>query len=138
MAKAMNPSEVGALAELAVANALTKVGHRVFVPFFNSHSRIDLVYVNDLGQVRRVQCKTGTVIENTVSFWTCSNTGGVRKAYVDEVDEFGVYCAVTGLVYLVPIGDVPTRSARLRLAPTRSNQARGIRWAEPYLVGAPW
>jgi hypothetical protein len=134
----MTPSEVGAITELAVANALTKAGYAVFVPFFNSHSRIDLMYADARGEPRRVQCKTGKVIENTVSFWTCSNTGGVRKAYTDDVDEFAVYCAETGFVYLVPISDVPTRQARLRLEPTRSNQALGIRWAEQYRLGPPW
>jgi hypothetical protein len=138
MAEAMTPSEVGALTELAVANALTRAGFTVFVPFFNAHSRIDLVYVDGPNRPQRIQCKTGTLVENTVSFWTCSNTGGVRETYVDDVDAFGVYCSATRLVYVVPVGDAPSRQARLRLEPPRNNQRRHIRWADQYVIGPPW
>ncbi len=134
----MNPSQVGAIAGFAVANALNRAGLVVFTPFFGGHSRVDLVYLNDVGVARRVQCKTARLADGYVSFYTCSNTGGVRRTYRDEVDEFGVYCVGNERVYIVPIEDVPTRAARLRVEPTRSNQSRGIRWAEPYLGGPPW
>ncbi len=131
-------SEIGATAELAVANALTKAGYAVFLPFFNAPSRIDLIFEDPLRGLRRVQCKFGRFTTDAVTFYTCSHTGGVERGYAGEVDEFGVYCKGRGLVYLVPIENVPRRFACLRLGPTKNNQQRGVRWAEPYVLGPPW
>jgi hypothetical protein len=134
----LNPSAKGAFAELAVANALNRAGNLVYVPWFNSHGRVDLVYVTPVGDVRRVQCKLAQLAGGVMRFWTSSHTGGVERDYVGQVDEFGAYCAETNLVYLVPIGAVPMRQACLRVNPTRSNQVKGIRWADDYVLGPPW
>jgi hypothetical protein len=134
----LSPSAVGARTEFAVASALVRAKCSVFLPLFNAHSRIDLVYESLTRDIRRVQCKTGHIEEGTVAFGTCSNTGGVRKTYDGDVDEFGVFCPDNGCVYLVPFADVPTRVARLRLVPTRSGQSKGVRWADTYLLGRPW
>lgn len=133
----MSTSELGARTELAVASALTTAGFTVFIPFFNAHSRVDLVYQRADG-VRRVQCKSGRLSGNVVGFYTCSHTGGVERGYIGEVEDFGVYCESNGLVYLVPVVDVPSRFATLRLAPARNNQVRGTRDAALYVVGRPW
>ena len=132
----MAPSEVGARAELAVATALTKTGRTVYLPFFNGHGRVDLVYESADGELRRVQCKTSRLSDGVVSFMVCSNTSNVRKTYAGDVDEFGVYSPELDLVYLVPISDVPRRMAHLRLDPPRNGQTHAIRWAEPYLLRA--
>ena len=131
------PSEVGAQAELAVATALAKAGRFVFAPFFSAHSRVDLVYLDDCGAARRVQCKTAQLVEGRLTFWVCSNTGNQRKDYQGQVDEFGVYSDALRQVYLVPVSDVPATQACLRLEPTRNGQGSGVRWAEPYLLGPP-
>ncbi|MEY2470120.1 MAG: hypothetical protein QOF21_2818 [Actinomycetota bacterium] len=123
---------MGALAEAAVALALTKEGYVVFVPFFSAHGRIDLIYQRPDGSVSRVQCKSARLVGDVMAFYTCSHTGGIRRDYRNEVDEFGVYCARTDSVYVIPVEDVPARQAHLRLGPTRNNQASGVRWAEPY------
>ena len=138
MSTAMSPSAKGALAELAVATALSRNGRNVFLPFFNAHSRVDLIYSTTAGALRRVQCKAAHVIKDVMHFYTCSHTGGVERGYLGEVDEFGVYCEETGCVYLVPVTDVPARLASLRLTRPRNNQLRGVRWAEPYVLGPPW
>jgi hypothetical protein len=132
-------SAVGATAELAVAAALTKRGSIVWVPFFAPHSRIDLVYATGTAETRRVQCTSGRLVdEHVMKFCTSSHTGGVERDCIGEVEEFGVYCAATNLVYMVPINDVPRRMAHLRLVPTPNNQAGGIRWADDYVLGPPW
>lgn len=128
----MTPSELGALAELAVATALTKLGRSVYLPFFNSHGRIDLVYEDERGELKRVQCKTARLVGDVIAFPCCSHTGGIERDYRGDADEFGVYCVENESVYLVPVGDVPTRVARLRVGPTRNNQASGVRWADVY------
>jgi hypothetical protein len=73
------PSEVGTQAEIAVATALAKAGRHVFIPFFSPHSRVDLIYLDDLGVSRRVQCKASNVVDGVITFWACSNTGTQRK-----------------------------------------------------------
>jgi hypothetical protein len=130
-----SPSAVGARTEFAVAAALAKANIPVYLPLFNAHSRVDLIYESIAGEIRRVQCKTGHIEDGAVAFWTCSNTGGVRKTYDGEVDDFGVFCAENRCVYLIPFADVPSRMARLRLAPPRNGQTHGVRWADNYLVG---
>jgi hypothetical protein len=130
-------SQVGARSERAIANALLDCGFAVFLPFFGGHERTDLVYLDRSGLARRVQCKTGRFTDGFVSFWTCSNTGGRRETYVGQVDDFGVYSSELEAVFLVPAADLPSRQARLRLSATKSSQAIGIRWAEPYRITPP-
>jgi hypothetical protein len=132
-----SPSEIGAQAELAVATALARSGRPVFVPFFNGHGRIDLVFEDETGRLNRVQCKTSRLNDGCIGFRTCSNTGNVPKEYAGEIDVFGVYSPELDAVFIVPIDDVPTRFCFLRVAPPANNQQRGIRWAAPYRLAPP-
>jgi len=127
------PSELGAQAELAVASALTRAGRQVYLPFFAAHTRVDLVFEDELG-LHRVQCKTSRLRGDVVTFATCSNTKHVRKDYRGEVDLFGVYSPELDQVFMVPVGDVPLRLGHLRLRPARNGQSKGIRWAADYVV----
>ncbi len=132
VARTLTTSELGALTELAVATALTKAGCAVFLPFFNAHGRVDLIYENPAGDLKRVQCKSARLSGDVMTFYTCSHTGGIERGYRGEADDFGVYCLETDEIYLVPVEDVPTRFASLRVGPAKNNQARRVRWAEPY------
>ena len=123
---------------MGVTSALLRAGLSVYLPFFNAHGRVDLIYEAPDGALRRVQCKAAHVIKDVVLFYTCSHTGGVERGYLGDADEFGVYCEETSSVYLVPVGDVPARLASLRLKRTRNNQLRGVRWASTYLLGPAW
>ena len=127
------PSALGAQAELAVASALTRAGRQVYLPFFAAHTRVDLVFEDELG-LHRVQCKTSRLRGDVVTFATCSNTKHVRKDYRGEVDLFGVYSPELDQVFMVPVGDVPLRLGHLRLRPARNGQSKGIRWAADYVV----
>ena len=84
------PSVVGSRAELAVATGLLRRGYDVFTPFFNAHSRVDLVAC-DGGPALKLQVKTSRVVDGAVGFWTCSNSKGVRQDYRGQIDAFGVY-----------------------------------------------
>jgi hypothetical protein len=130
------PSEVGGRAELAVAAALRLAGKRVYLPFFAADSRVDLVLEDETG-FHRVQCKTAHVRGDVVAFWTCSNTNHVRKDYRSDVDVFGIYSPDLDEVFLVPVGEAPSREASLRLGPTRNGQAKGVRWASDYRLVPP-
>jgi hypothetical protein len=127
------PSEIGARAEFAVANALVAAGKRVFVPVFGSDGRIDLIFEDGDG-LHRVQCKTARVDGGALYFRTCSNTRNVTKGYGGEVDFFGVFSPELDQVFLVPVADVPASYGYLRLAPTRNGQARRVRWAHGYRI----
>ncbi|HZN14461.1 MAG TPA: group I intron-associated PD-(D/E)XK endonuclease [Acidimicrobiales bacterium] len=128
----MTPSEVGARAELAIATALVAAGNSVYLPFFNPYGRVDLVYADSAGTLKRMQCKTSYLKDGCVAFRTCSNTGNVPVSYAGEVDVFGVYSPELDCVFIVPVDDAPTRRCFLRVAPPRNGQAKTVRWAEPY------
>jgi hypothetical protein len=130
------PSEQGARSEAAVASALVRSGREVYLPVFSAHGRVDLVYEGASGYVG-VQCKTARIVREVLVFMTCSKTGNVPKTYNGQVDEFGVYSPDTGLVYLLPADELPTRLCSLRLTPTRNGQAVGVRWAKDYELGPP-
>jgi hypothetical protein len=130
------PGTLGARAEAAVASALVRTGHAVFLPAFDTQGRVDLVYAA-AERLIRVQCKSARLIGSIIQFRTCSNTLNTPRTYTGEIDEFGVYSPDTGLVYLVPADDVPSRRCALRLSLALNGQAAGIRWASDYLLGPP-
>jgi hypothetical protein len=129
-----SPSNIGARAEVEVAAALTRVGKQVYLPLCTSHGRVDLIFADESG-LHRVQCKTSRLIDDVISFSTCSNTGGLRKDYQGQVDYLGVYSPDLGQVFLLPIDDLPSRGCHLRLGPARNAQQKGVRWAADYLIG---
>ena len=136
MDRLASPSAIGNRAEAAVASALVRVGKLVYLPAFGADGRVDLVYLDGL-RTLRVQCKTARRVGDVIFFKTCSNTANRPRSYDGEVDQFGVYSPDTGLTYLVPFEDVPTRGCTLRLLPARNGQAAGIRWARDYELGPP-
>src|SRR5439155_26640702 len=108
-------------------------GKDVYLRFFSAHGRVDLVFLDATG-LYRVQCKTSRVIGDVLHFRTCSNTNNLPRDYRGEIDLFGVYSPELDQVYLVPVADAPSRGCYLRLSPARNGQAKGIRWAEDYLL----
>ena len=132
----MSPSRIGAKAELEVATALARAGKHVYLPVFAADSRVDLIYLDDDG-VCRVQCKTSRLCGDVLIFRTCSNTKNVPKDYRGEIDVFGVYSPHLSQVFIVPVGDVPSRFAYLRLRPARNGQEKGVHWARDYVLTPP-
>lgn len=128
----MTPSEIGERAEAAVLAALVCTGREVLVPFA-SHRRYDLAYEEE-GRLVKIQCKTGSERGGVIAFRTASLGRGPARDYSGDADVFGVYCHSRGEVYLVPVADVPSRIAYLRLHPTGNGQEVGIRWASHYLL----
>jgi hypothetical protein len=135
-----HPKDVGDRTTLSVMLALRNCGHTVSVPF-GENCRYDLVLDDGL-RLARVQCKTGRLREGAVVFNTHSSYAHLpsprelRRTYEGEIEYFGVYCAETASVYLVPIDDVACRKeARLRVTASRNGQAKRIRLARNYRVG---
>lgn len=133
-----SPKVKGEKSEGMVLSALLRAGKVVLMPF-GDNQRYDLV-VDDAGVFTRVQCKTGRLRNGVMRFKTCSthyHRGGGSKHYRDQADVFGVYCPELDAVYLVPVADVPTYDAYLRVERTKNNMQKGIRDAELYKLITP-
>ena len=136
MLGASTPSRIGARTEAAVASALARAEFDVYLPIYSVNGRVDLVY-DRVGTLVRVQCKTARLIGTALRFATVSNTKNIPVSYAGEIDEFGIYAPATNMVYLVPIGDTPSRAGTLRIDPPLNGQAAKIRWAKDYELGPP-
>jgi PD-(D/E)XK endonuclease len=128
----VTPSEVGERAEAAILAALVAAGKRVLLPF-GGQRRYDLAY-EEYGRLVKVQCKSGRERNGAIIFRTHSDIRGERRDYREDIDLFGIYCHDRNEVYLVPVGDVPTSAAHLRLHPPRNGQHSKVRWAAQYLL----
>jgi hypothetical protein len=134
-----HPKDVGDDSTIAIIFALRRAGFRILMPF-GENTRYDLV-TDDGRSLRRVQCKTGRLRNGAVIFSTCSHYGHhpnpkvPRRDYLDDVDDFAVFCPAIGAVYLVPIEDLQTRTyGTLRIEPPRNGQYKRIRLAAAYEI----
>ncbi|HEX6455477.1 MAG TPA: group I intron-associated PD-(D/E)XK endonuclease [Solirubrobacterales bacterium] len=129
----MKTATKGNEAEAMILAALVERGFEVAVPF-GSGQPYDLIV--DLGgsELLKVQCKTGWEAKSCISFNARSTDHGQgRRAYFGLAHIFGVYFPPKRSVYLVPLGAVGF-NGWLRLAPTRNNQQKGIRFAADYEI----
>jgi len=127
------PDEKGAIAELAVAHAASKLHIGVFKPLTDGE-RYDLIF--DLRpRLMRVQCKWATRHGDVVVIRCYSSRrtidGVVSRAYSsDEIDAIAAFCLELDACYFIPFKLIAgQRNLQLRLGPTLNNQKRRIRWA---------
>jgi PD-(D/E)XK endonuclease len=132
-----HPKEIGDRSTLAIMFAFQLHRWEIYVPF-GENTRCDLIVDGGTG-LKRIQCKTGRLRNGAVLFATCSTYGHhpnpkvLKRNYIGEIDDFGVYCEQVGAVYIVPVEDVPpTGIATLRVTPPRNNQSQGVRLAAAY------
>jgi hypothetical protein len=129
-----HPVDIGVRSEVSLVNAFVQLGYAVFLPVGHNH-RCDLVLETD-GGLLRVQCKTGRLRRGTIQFNTVStrsNRHAVRRrGYGDDVDAFAIWCPRNGKAYMVPVADLATGMATLRVESPRNGQKRGVRWAADY------
>jgi len=130
----MNTKQVGDISQIKVMTRLLQKEYSVSVPF-GDNQRYDLIF--DDGNLKKVQCKTGRIKDNAITFPTAStyaHRGGKRKDYSNEIDFFGVYCPDNDTVYLVEIESIKEcgAAATLRLSPPKNNQTKGIRYAKDF------
>src|SRR5579871_2595375 len=120
------------------------VGYNVLVPYGDS-CRYDLVIEDGEGQFWRVQCKTawveggnqGYIKFATTSLRSRSTNGKVqysRASYQGQIDYFAVYSHELGKAYLIPANQATGNTMRLRLAPAKNNQEKGVKWAKDYEI----
>jgi PD-(D/E)XK endonuclease len=133
-----HPVDVGQRTEAIVLAELVKRGHTVLVPFGTNH-RYDFVLDTPHGFLR-VQCKTGRLSKGVIRFNTVSIRSNTKQSffrpYDGEADLFLVYCPETDRVYALDIEEAASGKGALRVAPTASGQAKGVRWAKEYELPA--
>jgi hypothetical protein len=136
----VNPSQKGAVAEIAVALQATKLGIPVYRPVAEG-GRTDMIL--DIAQrLLRVQCKwanrEGGVVNVRLRTSRRAKDGYVTTTYcAGEVDAVAAYCPDLERCYLLPISLVDGRTGiHLRLNRARNNQELGVTYAETYELGA--
>ena len=85
-----------------------------------------------------MQCKTariednGTVVASDTVNHNVAEKNRQRRHYQGQCDYFAVFCEELNKVYLIPVDQVGTNSANLRLVPAKNNQVRNVQWAKDY------
>jgi hypothetical protein len=131
----MTTDQKGAIAELAIQLAATKLGIDVYTPVAEG-GRSDMIF--DLEpKLWRVQCKWACRYGDVIVVRCYSNRrareGLRRRRYTaDEIDAFAAYCQELERCFFVPISEAPSNEIRLRLSPTRNNQRRFVKWADDF------
>ena len=127
----------GDISESAIITRFLQLGYVVLTPY-GGNQRYDLVIEDAEGKLWRVQCKTGRIDEGntTIMFSTAIRnvTGKNRQPrhYRGQCDYFAVYNEALNKVYLIPVDQVGTTGAVLRLVPRKNNQDKNILWAKDY------
>ena len=130
-------NRVGEISEAAIITRFLQLGYVVLTPY-GGNQRYDLVIEDADGQFWRVQCKTAWIEDDgaVIKFDTANHnvTGKNRqwRHYREQCDYFAVYCEQLNKVYLIPVDQVGTTRAFLRLAPTKNKQEKNVRWAQDY------
>ncbi|HVB72156.1 MAG TPA: group I intron-associated PD-(D/E)XK endonuclease [Ktedonobacteraceae bacterium] len=114
-----------------------QLGYVVLTPY-GGNQRYDLVIEDVEGQFWRVQCKTGWVDEEgTVIRFNTANaniTGKNRQLrhYRGQCEYFALYNTELNKVYLIPVDEVGTTRANLRLTTPKNKNQYGYRMASDY------
>jgi len=126
---------LGDIAEAAIMADVLRRGYRVALPYGEDWPFDLLVLRDDEGDFQRVQVKYARS-EGRVLHVRCRSTNNwVTTKYTKAtIDVLATYDATTGRCFYVPAEELGDGRCEmlLRLAPTRNNQAIGIRWAETY------
>lgn len=130
-------NSIGDISEAAIITRLLQLGYVVLTPY-GRNQRYDLVIEDAEGEFWCVQCKTARIQDSgtVVAFDTANhNMVGKKKDwrhYRGQCDYFAVYCEQLEKIYLVPVDDVGTTRANLRLVPAKNNQEKYVRWAQDF------
>lgn len=127
---------IGDISEAAIITRFLQLGYVVLTPYGGNH-RYDLVIEDAERRFWRIQCKTARIDNDAVIKFDTANhnvTGEKRESrhYRGECDYFAVYSPKLNKVYLVPIDEVSTTRANLRLTPPKNKNQHGYRMAKDY------
>lgn len=123
----------GKITELQVATALLNQGYIVSQPLVDTRYDFLLEYKD---KILKIQVKTSRLIgDNEAIEFNTSNThtntlGTITKNYKGQIDYFATF--YNNQCYLVPIEDCGVKTKRLRIAPTKTGQTKGISFLADY------
>jgi hypothetical protein len=131
----LTTDQKGAFAESMIAAVAIGEGVGVSRPL--TDERYDLIF--DVGErLWRIQCQWAVKLNDVVVI-RCRRVrrgpeGLIRRTYLPgEIDAVAAYCAAIDACFFLPAAVSIGRDAiQLRLAPTKNNQAIGIRWARDF------
>ncbi len=132
-----NTNHIGNISEAAITTRFLQLGYVVLLPH-GRKQRYDLVIEDSEGQLWRIQCKTARIQDNgtVVAFDTANHNMALKdksmRHYREQCDYFAVYCEELSKIYLLPVNEVGTTRANLRLVPAKNNQGKNVRWARDY------
>ena len=127
---------IGEISEAAIITRFLQLGYVVLTPY-GGNQRYDLVIEDADGQFWRIQCKTarigvgGTTLVFSTAIANVTGENRQLRHYRGQCDYFAVYCEKLNKVYLIPVDQVGTAKAHLRLTPVKKNAER-VRWAKDY------
>ncbi len=127
----------GQISEAAITARLLQAGYIVPIPYGGTQ-RYDLVIEDADGKFWRIQCKSawmddgGRVLKFDTANHNVTGTKRDWRHYRGQCEYFAVYSAELNKVYLVPVDNVGTTRAHLRLEPSKNNQEKNVRWARDY------
>lgn len=130
-------NQIGDISEAAIILRFLQLGYTVLAPY-GGNLRYDLMVEDEDENFWRIQCKTGWLDESStlIKFDTANHnvTGSNRQMrhYRGQCDYFAVYNENLNKVYLIPVDQVGTTRAHLRLAPPKNHQGKYVRWAKDY------
>lgn len=130
-------NSIGDISEAAIIARFLQLGY-IVLTVYGGNQRYDMVIEDADGHFWRIQCKTGRIDEGStaIRFNTAiRNVTGKNKQsrnYRGQCDYFAVYNEALNKVYLVPVDQVGTASAALRLTPQKNNQDKNTLWARDY------
>lgn len=130
-------NQTGDISEVAIILRFLQLGYTVLAPY-GGNLRYDLMIEDEHEKFWRIQCKTAWLDEDgaVLTFNTANHnvTGKNRnwRHYREQCDYFAVYNEELNKVYLIPVDQVGTIKANLRLEPTKNNQGKYVRWAKDY------
>ncbi|MGH2495013.1 MAG: group I intron-associated PD-(D/E)XK endonuclease [Ktedonobacteraceae bacterium] len=128
---------IGDISEAAIIARFLQIGY-VVLTVYGGNQRYDLLIEDANSQFWRVQCKTARVEANgtVVAFDTANHNYALKtkqwRHYRGQCDYFAAYCEELHKIYFVPVDQVGTTRANLRLAPAKNNQVKKVRWAQDY------
>ena len=128
---------IGNISEAAIITRFLQLGYTVLTPN-GRKQRYDLIIEDAEGMVWRVQCKTARIEDNgtVIAFDTANHNMALKdrrmRHYRGQCDYFAVYCEKLNKIYLLPVDQVGTTRANLRLLPPKNNQKKNVRWAKDY------
>lgn len=130
-------NDIGTISEAMISARFLQLGYAVYTPY-GGKQRYDLLVEDAEKRLWRIQCKTAQIQDDrtVLVFHTASHNVALKdkrmRHYRGQCDFFAVYCEELNKIYLLPVDEVGTTRAKLRLVPAKNRQEKNVRWAKDY------